>query len=94
MGNHDPLFTHGVGGTIRPDFSVFSRPGSRVRWRVAPCHDLLSEVNRQFRRIACKAASENRVQHQDDERLKQFEVKTKRQSSRNIRYDPLSPSNC
>jgi len=94
VGSHDPLYTHGVGGTIRPDIVVFSRPSTRVRWRAASCSAIASDANRLFGRMACNAASENRGKNEDDKPGDQRGAHIKRRNRRRNRYDPLSPFNC
>jgi hypothetical protein len=91
VGSHDPLFTHGVGGTIRPATPVFSRASARVRRRAASCSAKSSDANRLFRRVACNTASRNRGNNQDDTPGDQHSTQIERQNRRNNRYGPLSP---
>ena len=78
MASHDPLYTHGVGGTIRPATPVSSRTSARVRWRAASCSAKSSDANGLLRRMACNTASGSRGKNQEDKPGDQHGAQIKR----------------
>jgi hypothetical protein len=93
VGSHDPLFSHGVGGTINPDFPAPLPATYPSRMAFCARSGCPNDAMRQLRRIACKRQYENPTQNQDDGSLERQGSMIKQQNRSNTRYDALLPPN-